>query len=280
MTANIKCCTPEETVVRAAEIMRHEDVGPVPVVRDHSHKKLVGVLTDRDIAIKVVAHGRDPRSTRVDQVMSTELATCRLEDDIEDATNLMSRRQLRRVMVVDDEGVLCGIIAQADIARKMDNEEVGSVVEDVSSRGGMFGRMFSGRGSRRGSSRGEGRYEGRGEGRYESRGGDRGSDRGQQQDSGRFRSDLYDERDYDDDYMGEGAGAGSALLIGAACLGIGAALMYLMDPERGPDRRMRLRDQGRDLAGTVRDRASQLRDQASNAVSKVRPNGLATEDMR
>ena len=70
MTANPKFCVPDDPVSRAAEIMRASDVGAVPIVRDREGKQLAGMITDRDIAIKIVATGRDPRATRIEEVMS------------------------------------------------------------------------------------------------------------------------------------------------------------------------------------------------------------------
>jgi predicted transcriptional regulator len=112
--------------------MRSEDVGPVPVVADFIERKLIGILTDRDLAIKVVAEGRDPNMTRVESVMSRALVTAGPEDDIETALDKMSHNQVRRLPIVDRSYCLIGIVAQADLARNVDREEVGSMVEEVS----------------------------------------------------------------------------------------------------------------------------------------------------
>jgi CBS domain-containing protein len=137
MTANPECCVPSDSINRAAEIMRSEDVGPVPVVSEDGTRKLTGIITDRDIAIKVVAAGLDPRSTRVGDIISTDPVTCRVTDDYGSALHSMARHQVRRIPVVNDDGSLAGIISQADIARQSSDEEVGEVVEEISEPAGL-----------------------------------------------------------------------------------------------------------------------------------------------
>jgi len=132
MTANPKFCVPDDPVSRAAEIMRGNDVGAVPVVRDRAGKQLSGMITDRDIAIKIVATGRDPRTTRIEKVMSKGVVICRSEDDCRHAMDAMARHQVRRVPVVDSDGALIGIISQADIARQSNQQETGEVLENIS----------------------------------------------------------------------------------------------------------------------------------------------------
>jgi CBS domain-containing protein len=133
MTRNPVYARPDDTVASVARLMKENDIGPVPIVDDNSSKKLVGIVTDRDLAIKVVAAGRDPQTTPVREVMTTSVITCRDEDDIETALDAMSTQQLRRIPVVDDGNMLLGIIAQADIATRMDRpEKTGEVVKDIS----------------------------------------------------------------------------------------------------------------------------------------------------
>jgi CBS domain-containing protein len=133
MTADPACCLPSDTVDKAAQLMRAEDVGPVPVVTDHQSKSLVGIVTDRDLAIKVVANGRDPKATRVSEVMTTGVATCRREDDLQEALTLMERHQVRRIPVVGEGNRVVGIIAQADVATRVEApRETAEVVEEVS----------------------------------------------------------------------------------------------------------------------------------------------------
>ena len=133
MTRNPVCAQPDDTVASVARLMKENDIGPVPIVGDHNSKKLVGIVTDRDLAIKVVAAGRDPQTTPVREVMTTNVITCRDDDDIETALDAMSTQQLRRIPVVDDGNMLLGIIAQADIATRMNEpEKTGEVVKDIS----------------------------------------------------------------------------------------------------------------------------------------------------
>jgi CBS domain-containing protein len=133
MTSDPKCCLPSDTVARAAQIMRDQDVGSVPVCEDERQKKLIGTVTDRDITLRVVAQGLDPNSTRIEQIMSRDVVTCRPEDDVEKAIQGMEDRQLRRIPVIDSTGRIVGIISQADIALRLRQpEKTAEVVEDIS----------------------------------------------------------------------------------------------------------------------------------------------------
>jgi len=132
MTPSPTCCQPEHTVVEVAEIMEREDVGLVPVVDEGTHK-LIGVLTDRDIVLKVVAAGRDPRGTAVSEVMTTSPACCQEQDSIETVMQQMAARQVRRIPIVDKDGSIIGIVSQADLATRLENpRETGEVVQAIS----------------------------------------------------------------------------------------------------------------------------------------------------
>jgi CBS domain-containing protein len=132
MTPSPTCCNPQHTAIEAAELMQREDVGLVPIVADDG-KKLIGVLTDRDITLKVVAEGRDPRSTAVTEVMATDLVTCLPQESVETIMELMATRQVRRIPIVDRDGSLVGIVAQADVATRIGNpQETGQVVQAIS----------------------------------------------------------------------------------------------------------------------------------------------------
>jgi hypothetical protein len=118
------------------------------VVEDYGSKRLVGIVTDRDLALNVVAAGRDPNSTRLGEVMSRQLVTCRPDDSVEDVMRAMADHQVRRIPIVDENGTLVGIVAQADVARNFQESAVGDVVEDISQPhgiGGMFSRFRSSR---------------------------------------------------------------------------------------------------------------------------------------
>ncbi len=131
MTKNPKTCAPTDFVEKAAQLMKSEDVGPIPIVG--SDGKLEGIITDRDIVLNVVAEGQDPKTTKLADVMSTDLITCTAEGDIEETLELMEDNQVRRIPVVDASGLLVGIISQADIATRLDDsEKTAELVEDIS----------------------------------------------------------------------------------------------------------------------------------------------------
>ena len=122
MTKDPACVTPGATIREAAQLMQRENTGVVPVVDKKEAKRLVGVVTDRDIAIRVVAEGRNS-DTLVSEVMSsTKLATCSPNDDVDDVMEAMASEQVRRIPIVDERGSLVGIVAQADILRRANND--------------------------------------------------------------------------------------------------------------------------------------------------------------
>jgi CBS domain-containing protein len=135
MTREPASCQPTDSLARVAQIMKSHDVGAVPVV-DGSSRKLVGMITDRDIVIKAVASGRSCETATIRDVMSTDVVTCREDDDVELAVSKMAERKVRRIPVVDSSGVLCGIIAQADIATRVQRDQTtGELVEAISEPG-------------------------------------------------------------------------------------------------------------------------------------------------
>ena len=131
MTTNPKTVEPSATVVDAARVMKQQDVGPVPVVENGD--RLAGIVTDRDIVLRVVAEGRDPQSTTVGETMSRDLATVDPDQPLDEALRLMARHQIRRLPVCEEDGRLVGIVAQADIATELGDDRVtGQVVEEIS----------------------------------------------------------------------------------------------------------------------------------------------------
>lgn len=133
MSTNPRCVTPEQDVREAARIMKDENIGVVPVVEASGSKKLVGMLTDRDIAIRVVAEGRDPQSVTVGEIASKDLVTVDPQQELDEALRLMAQHQVRRLPVVEEDGRLVGILAQADVAQQGDDTKTGQVVEQISS---------------------------------------------------------------------------------------------------------------------------------------------------
>jgi CBS domain-containing protein len=133
MSKNPTCVTPDTTLVDAARLMKDENIGIVPVVESNDSRRLVGVVTDRDIAVRAVAEGRDGVTTSVGHVMSADVRTSTADDSVEDVMELMGREQVRRIPVVDDRGVLIGIISQADIVLDAkDNKRAEKTVEQIS----------------------------------------------------------------------------------------------------------------------------------------------------
>jgi CBS domain-containing protein len=133
MTRNPQCCAPTDSATRVAKIMKIEDVGSVPVCGGRGSRRLMGIVTDRDLAIQIVADGRDPHTTAVQDIMTREPYTCRVDEDLETAIDRMESNQIRRIPVVDADGALAGIISQADIAiRGQDRDRTAEVVEEIS----------------------------------------------------------------------------------------------------------------------------------------------------
>ncbi len=133
MTMNPTCCLPTDTVAKAAQRMQKENVGSIPVIDSEQSKKLIGIVTDRDLALKVVADGHDAKITEVGDVMTDKVVTCQGDDDIQKAVDAMAKYQLRRIPVVDHDNMILGIISQADIAtRGVQPEKTAEMVKDIS----------------------------------------------------------------------------------------------------------------------------------------------------
>jgi CBS domain-containing protein len=134
MTPDPACCTPNSTAREAAVLMRDNDCGSLPVVESESGRRLVGTVTDRDLAIRGLAEGKGP-DTMIGDLMTNGPTTAGPEDEVEVVRDVMIAQQVRRVPVVDDDGMVVGIVAQADIAREegaASDQEVGRIVEAIS----------------------------------------------------------------------------------------------------------------------------------------------------
>jgi CBS domain-containing protein len=129
MTERPRCVTLETPISEAAELMESEDVGSLPVLEDD---QLAGMVADRDIVIRAVAKGKDPRGMPVREVASRELVTVYADDDLANALQKMASEQVRRLPVVDEENRLVGVLAQADVALGAKEKAVGEVVEEIS----------------------------------------------------------------------------------------------------------------------------------------------------
>ena len=133
MTKNPTACLPDDTASKAAQLMRNLDVGSIPVIESRQTNKLLGIVTDRDLAIQVVADDRNAGSVKVGDVMSKDLVTCRTDDNIQMAVEAMAQNQLRRIPVVDGDQKLAGIISQADVATRINqSDETGEMVREIS----------------------------------------------------------------------------------------------------------------------------------------------------
>jgi len=129
MTRDVLSVQPDTTLRDAAQLLKTKDIGSVPVVQG---RKIAGILTDRDIAIRAVAEGRDPGSTRVSDVMSKDVVTVREDADLQEAERLMHDHQLRRLPVTNAQSELVGYLAMAKVARTESPEQTGRVLQGVS----------------------------------------------------------------------------------------------------------------------------------------------------
>jgi CBS domain-containing protein len=129
MTRDPRTIDSTGSAVDAARLMRDEDVGLIPIVESD---RLVGTLTDRDIAVRIVAEGRSADDTRVADIASRELVTIDPQQSLDEALRLMAKHQVRRLPVVEEDGTLVGIVAQADVAKRAAPDKTGEVVERIS----------------------------------------------------------------------------------------------------------------------------------------------------
>ena len=134
MSKNPRTVTPDTAIQEAARLMKEEEVGVLPVVESASSKRLLGVITDRDITVRVVAEGRSSASVR--DAMTSGVRTAKADDSDKDVMNLMADEQVRRVPIVNDRGELAGIVAQADIVLEGDDERAEKTIEKISQPGG------------------------------------------------------------------------------------------------------------------------------------------------
>lgn len=130
MTRNVEVIRPETTLQEAAETMKRLNVGPLPVCEDD---RLVGMLTDRDIAVRAVAEGQDPWTDHVRDVMTPDIVYCYEDQDVREAAKLMKEKQIRRLVVLNRDKRLVGIVSLGDLAVDTGDEELaGATLEAVS----------------------------------------------------------------------------------------------------------------------------------------------------
>jgi CBS domain-containing protein len=128
MTPGPETIQADRPAAEAAKLMKEADAGMIPVMNNGN---ILGTVTDRDIVVRLVAEGRDPQSTPVYEIASTEVVTIEPDRDLEEALELMAKHKVRRLPVVEN-GRLVGVLAQADVAREGDEREVGHTVEEIS----------------------------------------------------------------------------------------------------------------------------------------------------
>ena len=133
MTREVQTVQPDQPVQEAANFMLSAEAGSIPVTEG---ERLIGMITDRDIAVRGVAKGFGP-DTPVRELMTDELITARIDDDVQDVASRMSEAQVRRLPVVDQDERLCGIVSLGDLARESDSECAHEALEGVSQPGGQ-----------------------------------------------------------------------------------------------------------------------------------------------
>ena len=120
MTTSPACCLPSDSSARAARIMKDMDTGVVPVIDDETTRKVIGVVTDRDLCLEVIAEAKDPETVQVRDCMGRTVVSCTGDDDVEKALDLMRDNQVRRIPVVDRKGTIQGIVSLADVMNRME----------------------------------------------------------------------------------------------------------------------------------------------------------------
>ncbi|MFD0738376.1 CBS domain-containing protein [Lysobacter koreensis] len=130
MTANPAYCAPQTPLREVAQMMIDNDCGQIPVV--DANQAPIGVVTDRDIAVRVVAQGRDPSTVTAQDCMSSPVTTVNADSSLADCCNTMENKQVRRVPVVAADGSLCGIVSLADVALSGRDQKTADVVKEVS----------------------------------------------------------------------------------------------------------------------------------------------------
>jgi CBS domain-containing protein len=162
MTRDLAVATRDTTLREVASMMKEEDTGVIPVIdyasdgngrttgddrrlktTNYSHGKLVGLITDRDIVVRAVADGKDCNTTRVEELMSTDIHTARPHDRVVDVIKKMGDKQVRRIPVVSENGILRGIISMGDIAVETEaDRELADALEDISKESSFWNRLF------------------------------------------------------------------------------------------------------------------------------------------
>jgi len=141
MTENPACCVRGTSLTDVATLMVDNSCGEIPVIDSDASRKLIGVVTDRDIVCRTVAKGINPLTRSAGEIMTAPCLCCNVNDDVEDCCEEMERHQIRRVPIIDDHGRICGIVSQADLARYIPAEKTFGVLKTISRDTGQAHRM-------------------------------------------------------------------------------------------------------------------------------------------
>jgi CBS domain-containing protein len=136
MTRDVQTVRPDQTAQEAASFMLNADAGSIPVTEGD---RLIGMITDRDIAVRGVAKGNGP-DTPVRELMTNDVVSARLDDDVEEVATMMSNAQVRRLPIIDDQQMLCGIVSLGDLSREADENCAQEALQGVSQPGGEHRR--------------------------------------------------------------------------------------------------------------------------------------------
>lgn len=136
MTRDPACCVLSDTAQTVAKILCDRSVGSMPVVADRQSRKLVGMITDRDLCCSVIAQGMDPKTTPIEKFITIAPSSCREGENVEHCERLMQEHQVRRIPIVDAEDRVIGIVSQADLALKDKPERVSKTVAEISKTAG------------------------------------------------------------------------------------------------------------------------------------------------
>ena len=134
MTADVKCCTMEDSAQTAAQMMKTVDTGVIPVIENSDQPTVVGIVTDRDLCLNVVAEAKNPANVKLREIVSDRVIGCYAEDEVEGVANAMAVYQVRRLPVFDEDGRLLGIVSLGDLSREraIESEDSGEVLASVS----------------------------------------------------------------------------------------------------------------------------------------------------
>ena len=132
MSRDPACCVLSDSAQTVAKILCDRNIGSMPVLADQQSRKLVGMITDRDLCCSVIAQGLDPKTTQIEKLISFPPMSCRDGENIETCERLMQEHQVRRVPIVDAEDRVIGIVSQADLALHDKAERVSKTVAEIS----------------------------------------------------------------------------------------------------------------------------------------------------